>query len=57
MPSDEREWYDRPRNDRLVFRCGYCAVTVRAVANDTQAGIRLFCPECGDEMLGEYPDE
>lgn len=41
----------------MIFMCNQCLVVVPLTAADTQAGIRLFCPECDEEMdyiAGDY---
>lgn len=49
LPVDH-PWVEATDTDTLLFYCEGCDIHVPVTAMDTQAGIRLFCPECDDDM-------
>lgn len=49
LPVDHA-WVEAKDTDTLLFYCGDCDIHVPVTAADTQAGIRLFCPGCDDDM-------
>jgi len=53
LPADH-DWYSVRETDRLSIYCEDCDIWIPVTANDTQAGIRLFCPRCDDTMEYDY---
>ncbi|RLM53177.1 hypothetical protein DVK02_14910 [Halobellus sp. Atlit-31R] len=47
---DGHEWQQCSRYDKLDFYCSECKIHIPVTAADTQAGIRLFCPQCDRTM-------
>lgn len=50
LPEDHPWRAVHHRNDRGAQICRDCNVIVPVTSGDMQAGIRLYCPECLEEM-------
>lgn len=49
LPADH-PWREASVDDRGALTCRDCDVTIALIAADIQAGIRLHCPDCFEEM-------
>jgi len=52
MPNlpENHPWNETDDSDKSLYHCPDCGVTVPVTAADIQAGIRLYCPICDDEI-------
>jgi len=51
---DQHPWKEAHEWDRLAFSCTGCGIQIPVTANDTQAGIILYCPSCDEEMEYDF---